>query len=196
MPIKPRTTQENEMKTKKKYVLRGNGNVFLEQNGKIIVFTATSKSAAEKLARQDEDFDYLLNQDWRVQRQTSKTKNPAVEIKCTDCDQKLESSFVTTPHRVVGKEIDVTGGPEETYCLRCAGEKIYELRGLWSKALDHLVTEKESESSFQINDKKFTAAEIQLARIIARKIGFSLSVEKEVSGGGRTLLNVTQEIPS
>jgi hypothetical protein len=54
--------------------------------------------------------------------------------KCQDCKKK--TATVITPHRVVGKGCDVTGGPNELYCSDCAARKIYELRGEISKLLN------------------------------------------------------------
>ena len=47
----------------------------------------------------------------------------------------INNPVVTTRHRVVGEGFDVIGGPDERYCAECAGEKIYELRGLLADAL-------------------------------------------------------------
>ena len=43
---------------------------------------------------------------------------------------------VRTAHRVVGKGVDVTGGPVEVYCHACAGNKIHDLRGRISDLLN------------------------------------------------------------
>jgi hypothetical protein len=58
-------------------------------------------------------------------------------MNCNQCNKKVtKASAITTAHRVVGPDIDVTGGPAETYCTTCAGNKIYELRGRISELLN------------------------------------------------------------
>jgi hypothetical protein len=58
-----------------------------------------------------------------------------VTITCDVCEQTLtEQNAVITPHRVVGPEVDVTGGPNEVYCPNCAAERIYDLREHLSNA--------------------------------------------------------------
>ena len=54
--------------------------------------------------------------------------------KCENCE--TENTTVSTPHRVVGEGIDVTGGPNELYCSDCAAQMIYDLRGLLSRTLN------------------------------------------------------------